>query len=114
MNKKRSRIGLVAAIAGLAMLAMTAAGCHRLVAPPGETAVLIFPDHETATKVAQMVKEQGMLGAIAALGETAKPRPVLVGTYVKVLSSDDYSVEVVVTRGPYKGLHGYVLKDAVK
>ena len=111
---KRSRVGIVVAIAGLVMLAIVAAGCHRLVASPGETAVLIFPDHQIATKVAQMAKEQGMLGAIAALGETAKPRPVLAGTYVKVLSSDEYSVEILVTRGPYKGLHGYVLKDAVK
>ncbi len=111
---KRSRVGFFAA-GGLIMLAAMAAGCgHRLVAPPGETAVLVFPDRKTITKVEQMIKEEGMLGAIGAMGETAKAKPIVDGTRVKVLSRDDYSVEVVVTRGPYKGLHGFVVKDAVK
>ena len=108
---KRLRIGFLAA-AGLIMLAATGCG-HRLVAPPGKTAVLVFPDRQTVTKVQQMIKEEGMLGALAAMGETAQAKPIVQGTRVKVLSSDEYSVEVVVTRGPYKGLHGFVLKDAV-
>jgi hypothetical protein len=103
------------AVAGLIMLAMAIAGCtHRLVAPPGETAVLIFPDRQSVTKVEQMIKEDGMLGAVAAAGETAKAKPIVDGTRVKVLSRDEYSVEVVVARGPYKGLHGFVMKEAVK
>jgi hypothetical protein len=63
------------------ILTLAVAGCgHRLVAPPGETAALIFPDRKT----------------------------------LKPLSRDDYSVEVVVTGGPYKGLHGFVMKEAFK
>jgi hypothetical protein len=109
----RSRLRVFGAIAAIALLAIAAA-CHRLVAPPGDTAVLVFPDRETADKVAQMARDKGMLGAIGSLGEGVKARPVLAGTAVKVMSSDDYSTEVIVTRGPYKGLHGYVLKTAVK
>jgi len=108
-----SRTGFFAAAAGL-MMAIAAAGCgHQLVAPPGETAVLIFPDRQSVAKVEQMIKEEGMLGAIGAAGETAKAKPIVGGTYVKVLSRDQYSVEVVVTSGPYQGLHGFVMKEAV-
>jgi hypothetical protein len=109
---KRSRTGFFA-LAGLAMLTMVAGCGHRLVAPPGETAVLIFPDRQTVTKVAQIIKEKGMPGAMGELGETAKAKPIVDGTRVKVLSTDEYSVEVLVTRGPYQGLHGFVVKDQV-
>jgi hypothetical protein len=108
-----SRTRFFAAAAGL-ILVIAAAGCgHRLVAPPGQTAVLIFPDRQSVTKVEQMIKKEGILGAIGAAGETAKAKPIVGGTHVKVLSSDQYSVEVVVTSGPYKGLHGFVMKDAI-
>ncbi|HTW89548.1 MAG TPA: hypothetical protein VMD75_16245 [Candidatus Binataceae bacterium] len=111
---KRARTNLFAA-AGVIIFALTIAGCtHPLIAPPGETAVLIFPDRKSVTKVEQMIKEEGMLGAFAAAGEADKARPIVAGTRVKVLSRDEYSVEVVVARGPYKGLHGFVMKEAVE
>ena len=99
---KRLRTNFFAA--GLIMFAMAIAGCtHPLIAPPGETAVLIFPDRQSVTKVEQMIKEDGMLGAFAAAGETDKARPIVAGTRVKVLSRDEYSVEVVVARGRTRG-----------
>jgi len=110
---KPVRKQFVAMFAGLAILAV--AGCgHRLVAPQGQTAVLIFPDRATATKFQDKVKQDGIMGAVGALGPTANVKPLVNGTHVKVLSEADDADEVIVTRGPYKGLHGYVLKDAVK
>lgn len=109
---KRARTGFFAA-AGLLMLAMATGCTHPLVAPPGETAVLIFPDRQSVIKVEQKIKQEGMLGAFAAAGETLKAKPLVQGTRVKVLSRDEDSVEVVVARGPYKGLHGFVMKNAV-
>ncbi|GEM_PF-4252671 len=112
---KLRRQPFTALAATLAMLAVTIAGCgHRLAAPQGQTAVLIFPDRDTIAKFQQEVKEHQIMGAVGALGPSSKVTPLVNGTHVKVLSEDANIAEVTVTRGPYKGLHGYVLKSTVR
>jgi predicted small lipoprotein YifL len=112
---KPLRKPFTAIAAALAMLAVTIAGCgHRLVAPQGQTAVLIFPDRDTIAKFQQKIKEHQIMGAVGALGPSSKVTPLVNGTHIKVLSENGDVDEVIVTRGPYKGLHGYVLKSTVR
>ncbi|MBF6569875.1 MAG: hypothetical protein IVW54_13480 [Candidatus Binataceae bacterium] len=96
-------------LAMVALIAVGAAACgHRLKPPAGRTAVLVFPDRDSLIKLTQMNKDNP--DAIAGLGEAATGRPIVGGTHVKVLSHDDRTAEIVVTRGPYQGLHGFVAK----
>jgi hypothetical protein len=112
---KTSRKWFVALAAGLAMLAAAASGCGRqLVAPQGQTAALVFADRDTLAKFQQQAKDRGIMGAVGALGPSSNVKPLVNGTRVKVLAEDNDTAEILVTRGPYKGLHGYVLKTAVK
>jgi hypothetical protein len=101
----------------LAIVTLTAVGAaacgHRLVPPAGRTAVLVFPDRESLTKLTQSNTKDGMSGAVAGLGAVTEARPIVGGTRVKILSQDDRTAEIVVTRGPYHGLHGFVAKNDV-
>jgi hypothetical protein len=91
------------------MLAMLVAGCtHRLVAPQGETTVAVYPDKTALQKVAELKKQSGVFGKLGNLGETIVATQVPAGTAVKILNRDPDSVEIEVSEGSDKGLHGYV------
>ena len=107
----KTRLALAASLVGLSLFV---AGCqHRLVAPPGETTVAIYPDRHTYDKLADL-KKQGALGALASgVGKGVEAKNVDDKTPVKILSSDDEGDLIEVSDGPDKGVTGFVPKNSV-
>ncbi len=108
---KNSRLVLAISIL---VLALAVAGCqHRLKAAPGETAVAVYPDEQTYTKLANLKKEGGVAGMIGGFGQNLAAKQVDDKTPVKIVSSDDVGYTIEVTDGPNKGLSGFVPKSSV-